>query len=144
LHASESFLNHNPKILLNDNQFVDELLTAGERGGRQASRLLKASVMEYLRTKHPEVPANVKVTVRVYANLKGLARAYCDAQVIGNPTELGIFVNGFNMEDALCDLVNAGDGKECADEKLKGRTHRKGNQTYKHKAYDHSCVPVEL
>lgn len=60
--------------------------------------------------------------MRVYANVGGLARAYYDANVLGFPTELNIFLNGFNKEDALCDLVNAGDGKECADEKLKGKT----------------------
>jgi hypothetical protein len=144
LHASESFSHYSAIILLIHKQFVDELLAAGELGGRQAARLLKASVVEYLRSKHPEVPANAKVTVRVYANLGGLGRAYCDAKVIGHPAELGIFVNGFNKEDALCDLVNAGDGKECADEKLKGKTYYGRKQICGRKANDHSCVPNEL
>lgn len=132
--------------LLTGIKFVNELLAAGEPGGHQASRLLKASVIEYLRTKHSEVPANVKITIRVYANFKGLARAYCDAQVIGNPTELGNFVNGFNKEDALCDFVNAGDGKECADEKLKGMSgcHVSPRGGCKVHANEPSCLPDEL
>jgi hypothetical protein len=123
---------------------VDELLAAGELGGRQAARILKASVVEYLRSKHPEIPANVKVTVRVYANVGGLARAYYDAKVLGHAAELGIFVNGFNKEDALCDLVNAGDGKECADEKLKGKTYCGPKSKSDCKTDDHSCVQDEL
>jgi len=82
--------------------------------------------------------------MRVYANLGGLARAYYDAKLLGNPAELSIFVNGFNKEDALCDLVNAGDGKECADEKLKGKTCYGPKQKCGCKANDHSCVPDEL
>ncbi|KAF2794240.1 hypothetical protein K505DRAFT_275551, partial [Melanomma pulvis-pyrius CBS 109.77] len=99
--------------------FVNELVAAGEPGGHQASRLLKTSVREYLRTKHPEVPDNVEITIGVYANFGGLAYAYCDAQVIGDPTELENFANGFNNEDALCEFVNADGGKKYADELLK-------------------------
>ncbi|KAF2464465.1 uncharacterized protein BDR25DRAFT_319202 [Lindgomyces ingoldianus] len=99
--------------------FIDELLRAGETGGRQAARLLKASIIEHLREKFPKVPASVKILIRVYANVKGLAKSYSEAKVISNPAEFDSFVNGFNKEDALCDFVNAGDGKECADEKIK-------------------------
>ncbi|KAF2107818.1 CCCH zinc finger DNA binding protein [Lophiotrema nucula] len=99
--------------------FVDDLIKAGEDGGRQAARQLIAGVTEYLRTNYPTIPVNVRIVVRVYANLQGLAKAYRDGQVLSNPADLGAFVNGFNKENALCDFVNAGDGKECADEKLK-------------------------
>jgi hypothetical protein len=32
------------------------------------------------------------------------------------------FVNGFNKEDALSEFVNAGDGNDCADHKIRGKT----------------------
>ncbi|KAF1998760.1 hypothetical protein P154DRAFT_523804 [Amniculicola lignicola CBS 123094] len=99
--------------------FVDDVLQKGEAGGRQAARQLKSSIVEYIRDHHPDVPVNVKVVIRVFANLAGLAKTCHEAGVYSSPVDLGYFVNGFNKEDALCDMVNAGDGKECADEKIR-------------------------
>ncbi|ORY01746.1 C-x8-C-x5-C-x3-H type zinc finger protein-like protein [Clohesyomyces aquaticus] len=99
--------------------FTTSLLKAGEGGGRQAARVLRTKVVEYLHERCPTVPANVRIVIRIYANLNGLAKTYQDAKVLSNVTEFGLFINGFNKEDSLCDLVSAGDGKECADEKIK-------------------------
>lgn len=82
--------------------------------------MLKTTVSEHIRNQHADLPPNMRVVIRVYANLKGVAKAYCDAQVLERQSDLGPFINGFNKEDSLCDFVNAGDGKECADEKMKG------------------------
>ncbi|KAF2262215.1 hypothetical protein CC78DRAFT_323231 [Lojkania enalia] len=99
--------------------FTDDLVKAGEDGGRQAARQLIISTTEYLCNKYPEVPVSAKIVIRVYANLKGLAKVYRDAQVLSSAVDFGSFVNGFNKENAICDFINAGDGKECADEKIK-------------------------
>lgn len=56
----------------------------------------------------------------MYANLEGLAKVYKDAGNMDFPsTSVDEFVRGFNMLDPLCDFIDAGNGKECADEKVK-------------------------
>lgn len=52
--------------------------------------------------------------------MKGLAKTYCDMEILPSATSLSEFVCGFNMVDALCDYIDAGNGKECSDEKVKG------------------------
>jgi hypothetical protein len=91
----------------------------GLSGGTQANTLLKQAVEQDLNALMPEVAHHLKVVTRVYANLKGLAKVYKDAH-IGTDHVLDEFVRGFNMADAMCDFVDAGNGKECSDEKVKG------------------------
>lgn len=56
----------------------------------------------------------------MYANVKGLSKKYKEANILPDTSDFYAFIRGFNMEDALCDFIDAGDGKECADFKLKG------------------------
>jgi hypothetical protein len=69
----------------------------------------------------PVADHKVKVLIRVYANVKGMSKAYKDANILPEQHIFGEFVQGFNMAEPLCDFVDAGTGKECADEKLKGK-----------------------
>jgi hypothetical protein len=69
----------------------------------------------------PGVDPNARVLIRVYANVKGMAKAYREANILSEQHVFGEFVQGFNMADPLCDFVDAGTGKECSDEKLKGK-----------------------
>ncbi|KAF6791404.1 CCCH zinc finger DNA binding protein [Colletotrichum sojae] len=100
--------------------FLDELVVGGVEGGQKTVGLLKQAVLETLRSSDPNLPHHLKVVVRVYANLRGLAKAYADTGALGDRDDLDQFVRGFNMGDQLCDFVDAGNGKECADEKVKG------------------------
>jgi hypothetical protein len=68
-------------------------------------------------TSHP-----LKVIVRVYANMKGLAWIYKELDIL-REDQLDEFVRGFNMGNIMCDFVDAGNGKECADKKVGGRSH---------------------
>lgn len=61
-----------------------------------------------------------KIRVRVYANVQGLTQAYRDASIIRGDENLTTFIQAFNKANTLCDFVDAGNGKECADVKLKG------------------------
>ncbi|KAF2176084.1 hypothetical protein K469DRAFT_723371 [Zopfia rhizophila CBS 207.26] len=99
--------------------FLDEHLRGGELGGREAARGLKLSILDYVRHQFPAAPANLQIVIRIYANYVGLAKTYVEAQTVPNVAFFGAFINGFNKEDPLCDFVNAGDGKECADEKIR-------------------------
>jgi hypothetical protein len=41
-------------------------------------------------------------------------------EILPESSSFSEFVRGFNMSEAMCDYVDAGNGKECADEKVKG------------------------
>jgi hypothetical protein len=41
-------------------------------------------------------------------------------KILDSAAELDLFARDFNMGHPLCDFVDAGNGKECADAKLKG------------------------
>lgn len=58
----------------------------------------------------------------MYANVRGLAKTYQEAKTISKDGTLSSFIQGFNMEDVLCDFVDAGDGKECSDVKIRGKS----------------------
>ncbi|KAJ4251090.1 hypothetical protein NW762_011742 [Fusarium torreyae] len=101
-------------------KFRNDLVQAGLDGGKQAISLLKQSVEQKMKALDSTVP-HLQVIVRVYANLKGLTQAYQTAGILSSGETLEAFVRGFNMGDPLCDYVDAGNGKECADEKVKGK-----------------------
>jgi hypothetical protein len=89
-------------------------------GGRKAASLLKQAVEEELRSSVPSAAHHMQVIVRVYANVKGLAKTYKDMEIVPQSGSFEDFVRGFNMGDSMCDYVDAGNGKECSDEKIKG------------------------
>ena len=66
------------------------------------------------------MPPNIQYKVRVYVNVEGLTQAYRGANILRGEDNLTTFIQGFNKADTLCDIVDAGNGKECADVKLKG------------------------
>lgn len=98
-------------------------MKAGLNGGKRAAGLLKQAVEEELRSSLPAVPHHIQAVIRVYANMKGLAKTYKEAEIIPQLSSFDEFVRGFNMGDPMCDYVDAGNGKECSDEKIKGTQH---------------------
>lgn len=50
-----------------------------------------------------------------------MSKAYKDANIVPEQYSFEEFVQEFNMADPLCDYVDAGTGKECSDEKIKGK-----------------------
>lgn len=103
--------------------FLDHFVGKGDQGGGDAAQSLRNAVLRHLDRILPGRDRNTKVIVRVYANLKGLIRPYRDNNIVADPSILEAFVRGFNMYDPLFDFVDAGNGKECADEKLKGKSN---------------------
>ncbi|KAL8330263.1 hypothetical protein RB593_001329 [Gaeumannomyces tritici] len=103
--------------------FQDEFIKGGFDGGRRAAQSLKQGVKSQLDALADEgKDPRLQVVVRVYANLKGLAKVYKDTCTIFPDVpsaSVDEFVRGFNMLDPLCDFIDAGNGKECADEKIK-------------------------
>lgn len=87
-------------------------------GGKRAAALLVQAVKEELRSQNPF--NQMQVVVRIYSNCQGLARTYEEMGVLPQTAVFNDFVRGFNMGDTMCDYVDAGNGKECSDEKVKG------------------------
>lgn len=83
-------------------------------------------MQEELKSSVPTAAHHLQVIIRVYANLKGLANTYKEMEVLPEGA-LDQFVRGFNMADAMCDYIDAGNGKECADEKVKGMLRNAGH-----------------
>ncbi|KAL2784813.1 hypothetical protein BJX66DRAFT_77548 [Aspergillus keveii] len=98
--------------------FLEDLVRDGSSGGRDAARCLIQSVEEHVQKVDPKTDPNTSYKIRVYANVQGLTKAYRDADILRENQDLGAFIQGFNMERTLCDFVDAGNGKECADAKL--------------------------
>ncbi|KAJ5160016.1 uncharacterized protein N7482_007020 [Penicillium canariense] len=98
--------------------FHDDFVQDGQRGGRSAARLLTEKVQRYIQDFNPEAGPNVQYRIRVYANVRGLAKTYRDTNTITEDGTLDSFIQGFNMEGVFCDFVDAGNGKECSDVKI--------------------------
>ncbi|KAL2811997.1 CCCH zinc finger DNA binding protein [Aspergillus granulosus] len=98
--------------------FLEDLIRGGSNGGREAARRLIKCVEEHVQKVDPKMDPNTSYRIRVYANAEGLTKAYQDANILHGDQDLREFVQGFNMERTLCDIIDAGNGKECADAKL--------------------------
>lgn len=88
----------------------------------EAARLLIQAVQDHIHKVDPEAPPNISCKIRVFANIEGLTEAYRNNNILSVEESLTSFIQGFNQENALCDFVDAGNGKECADVKLRGQS----------------------
>ena len=52
--------------------------------------------------------------------MNGLNKMYGDSSILEQREDFGRFVRGFNMGHPLCDFIDAGNGKECSDDKIRG------------------------
>ncbi|KAJ0419671.1 CCCH zinc finger DNA binding protein [Aspergillus carlsbadensis] len=98
--------------------FLEEYIRDGSSGGREAARRLTQSVEEHAQKVDRTIDPHTSYKIRVYANVQGLTKAYREANILRGDQNLDPFIQGFNMERTLCDFVDAGNGKECADAKL--------------------------
>jgi len=105
--------------------FEEELLCLGEEGGRQAAIKLSNEVAQWSRT-IPECK-DAKVVVRIYANVKGLAKVCYDAKIVRHPDNVEDFARGFTRGRTLCDFVDVGPGKDRADAKITGMSRLPAN-----------------
>jgi hypothetical protein len=102
-------------------QFRDEFVQNEKNGGGLAARALIEAVQDHIRKIKPDISPNIKYKIGVYANVAGLGSTYCDTSVVSSQDALNSFIQAFNMEDTLCDFVDAGSGKECSDVKIRGK-----------------------
>ena len=101
-------------------QFLDELVKKKEKGGQEAAQRLLDCCRTYLHGDPLNFRQDIKIHLTVCCNLKGLSKTYVDANILEKPDDFTHFVRGFNMGNSLCYMVDAGSGKECSDDKLRG------------------------
>ncbi|KAK6812464.1 hypothetical protein RU639_011866 [Aspergillus parasiticus] len=116
-HARLSFVS----VLVDGDcmNFQDNLIQSGYDGGQKAVQLLRKAVEDYLFQLDPEANPRIQCKIRVYANVSGLSKTYRDTNIAPVDGTLEAFIQGFNMENGLCDFVDAGNGKECSDVKIR-------------------------
>lgn len=103
-------------------QFRDHLIKSGAEGGIAAARLLSDSVRDILHSTLGNQAAQCSVMVRIYANIQGLSRVLARAGLVGNEARsLAPFAASFTRSQDLFDFVDAGEKKEGADYKIRGR-----------------------
>lgn len=120
--------NADPFVLVlidgNDMIFHQNLLRQGEHGGQVAANAINNAVLDWARTNIPETPDEVKVVVRVYANVRSIANACVKAEIIAHPSQLEDFVLGFTSASPLFDFVDVGTPKGAAEGKVLGEWDR--------------------
>ncbi|KAB5515142.1 hypothetical protein GE09DRAFT_586324 [Coniochaeta sp. 2T2.1] len=99
--------------------FLDELVTQGMEGGKQAVVLLHQAIEEDLKLSLPD-NSDLPVIIRVYANVRGLSKTYKEHGILSE-LKFDEFIRGFNIVYPMCDYIDAGNGKDCADVKVKGQ-----------------------
>ena len=100
--------------------FRDEYIKDGAAGGEQAAQKLYQSIVDHLKNK-PYFQLDFKVVIKIFVNLSGLSRAYTEARILPNNIALLPFVQGFNKTHELAEIIDAGNLKEAADTKVKGK-----------------------
>ncbi|KAI6780452.1 uncharacterized protein J7T54_002848 [Emericellopsis cladophorae] len=114
LSETESELQDKRDAIL---KFTNELVQQGLEGGKSAVSLLKEAAEAELNTSFHHLAPHMKILIRVYANVEGLAATYKKLDVASEVAFVN-FVRGFNIGYTLADFVDAGNGKECADAKI--------------------------
>ena len=104
-------------------QFDEQFLKKGEQGGKEAAGLLWGSVRDYIRRENPELPSDIRIVTRIYANLKGLSEACYKAGLVERASLIEDFARGFTGSKQLFDYIDVGSGKDRADDKLTGTSY---------------------
>ena len=98
--------------------FHSTFLNQGEAGGKNAAAKLHNAVIEWALSEIQECPADVKIVVRAYANVKGLGEVCTRAGIVDHPSRVEEFVRGFTCGNALFDFTDVGAGKDRAPAKI--------------------------
>ncbi|KAK5102648.1 hypothetical protein LTS08_003448 [Lithohypha guttulata] len=101
-----------------DTLFTDEYVVDGLQGGERAARDLQQALLGYFGDKQ-YFRHDSKIVTRIYMNLSGLSKTYVDARILSDMLSFQQFVKGFNKTHLLMQVVDAGNGKEGADSKIR-------------------------
>ncbi|KAI4271764.1 MAG: hypothetical protein LQ337_005772 [Flavoplaca oasis] len=100
--------------------FEDSLIIQGAIGGGEAANRLLNNIKRSMQ--QHEGAIHWKIIVRVYANIEGLLKKYAYIGFTEEEKALRQFVAGFTQSQPLFDFVDAGQGKERADHKIRDQS----------------------
>lgn len=104
-------------------KFDHRYITAKTEGGKMAARFLKNTIKQLLASHLPEEEDtnNVRIIVRVYANVFGLSKKLARLNIAGREARsLAPFIAGFNQSEPMFDFVDAGNEEDCTANKIMG------------------------
>lgn len=101
-------------------QFNEELIAQGIEGGKKTANMLRNTILESYNDLYGELPDDIEIICKIYANIAGLGKAMVRDGCIQNSEDLRNFALGFTQAKASFDFVDVGHGKERADSKIKG------------------------
>ncbi|KAL8993667.1 MAG: hypothetical protein Q9169_006178 [Polycauliona sp. 2 TL-2023] len=122
--------------------FENNLISRGAAGGGEAANRLLHSIKRSV-----QQHGSVKIIVRVYANIEGLLKKFAYIGFAEEEKAMRQFVAGFTQSQPLFDFIDAGQGKERADHKIKEQLSLFANNVQcKHimlgVAHDNGYVPT--
>ena len=92
----------------------------GKEGGADAAHLLHTEIKTKLKSTYPDSPVDDwSVVVHVVLNLQGLASKLQACGIVMNPNEIFAFGRAFGLAQSLFSFIDAGQGKERADHKIR-------------------------
>jgi hypothetical protein len=106
------------------NIFSQDHLRLGEAGGREAAMLLTKGLTQYMTDKvDAGLSGRAQVWLTVFCNKTGLldtltGNGICTAEAFE------AFVRAFNQASPWFSIVDVGHGKEAADAKIRGQSHK--------------------
>ncbi|KAL4982433.1 hypothetical protein BDW68DRAFT_192148 [Aspergillus falconensis] len=89
-------------------KFLERFIQDGKNGGHDAARALLHAVKEHIKQGDPEASPTTSYNIRVFANVAGLTKVYRETSILRPDQDLSAFIRGFNMENPLCDFIDAG------------------------------------
>ncbi|ETN41849.1 uncharacterized protein HMPREF1541_03788 [Cyphellophora europaea CBS 101466] len=97
--------------------FTKDLLSRGEKGGKEAATLLQAALTDFVSTDLGHLDS-VRITVRIYADISTLSENLTKCKEIDKPSVLHDFIHGFNNNKLLFDFVDVGTRNDAAGDKI--------------------------
>ena len=62
---------------------------------------------------------DVEIVLCMYANVYALVKTYRDSQLLREAGDVDRFISGFNKSYPLLNFIDAGNGKECVNGKIR-------------------------
>ncbi|KIX08216.1 uncharacterized protein Z518_02872 [Rhinocladiella mackenziei CBS 650.93] len=121
LMLAQKIMDRNPFVVIlidgEDMIFTKELLSKGEKGGKEAVSAISDAVSAFV-AQHLHHLDSPKVATRIYANTKSLSDMLAKLKIIERPAIFDDFVRGLNSTRVLFEFVDAGSRTESTKEKV--------------------------
>ena len=103
-------------------QFKPSFLARGEAGGYEVAAYLREALINCVRHQMTDLDADLKVIVRMYADLKQLGETFCNAGFITSPSAIDDFARGFAGYHSLFEIIDIGKCRISLTRRMQGMT----------------------